>query len=101
MRGRLSIFATLVLWFTLAGFLILGAMSYFLLRTFEQSQRSEQRDALWSKVVDVANNLQREEDALLAQGRPELLAPGRRDGAWAQRAHDGISRPSTATCASM
>jgi two-component system heavy metal sensor histidine kinase CusS len=61
-RSRLSIFATLVLWFTLSGLVVLGGMSYFLLRTFEQSQFREHRDLLWSRVADVANNLQHEED---------------------------------------
>jgi hypothetical protein len=40
-RHRLSIFGSLVLWFTAAGFLIVGSISFFLFRTFEQYQLRE------------------------------------------------------------
>ncbi|HWS72481.1 MAG TPA: hypothetical protein VN605_10225 [Thermoanaerobaculia bacterium] len=43
MRNQLSIFATLVLWFTTASFLIVGATLFFLFRAFEQYNASRSR----------------------------------------------------------
>ena len=62
MRHRLSIFGTLVLWFTAAGFLIVGAISFFLFRTFEQYQLREQRAVLQSRIQDVLHQLESAED---------------------------------------
>jgi two-component system heavy metal sensor histidine kinase CusS len=59
---RLSIFGTLVLWFTTAGFLILVAMSFFLFQTFERSQERDARDALSSRLQDVVTDIERSDD---------------------------------------
>lgn len=59
---RLSIFGTLVLWFTAAGFLVLGAMSFFLFRTFERSQQRDAREVLSSRVQDIVTALEGSED---------------------------------------
>ena len=58
MRRQLSIFGTLVLLFTLTGFLIIGGVSLYLLRTFQRYQAREQRNALISKLLEVHSELQ-------------------------------------------
>jgi cytochrome c-type biogenesis protein CcmH/NrfF len=55
---RLSIFATLVFWFTAIGFLILGGMTFFLFQTFERSQSREAATALQARVQDVVSTLE-------------------------------------------
>jgi two-component system heavy metal sensor histidine kinase CusS len=62
MRARLSIFGTLVLWFTAAGFLILAAMSYFLFRTYGAAQNRQQRETLASRMHDIITDLQSAEE---------------------------------------
>lgn len=59
---RLSIFGTLVLWFTTAGFLIIGAMSFFLFRTLELSQQREETEVLSSRVQDIVTALEGSDD---------------------------------------
>jgi two-component system heavy metal sensor histidine kinase CusS len=61
-RRRPSIFGTLVLWFTAAGFLIVGAISFFLFRTFERYQVREQQAVLLSRMQDVLHHLEVAED---------------------------------------
>lgn len=57
MPRRPSIFGTLVLLFTSTGFLIIGAVSLFLFRTFEQDQTREQRRALRSRLQQTMTEL--------------------------------------------
>jgi two-component system heavy metal sensor histidine kinase CusS len=59
---RLSIFATIVLWFTAAGCVVLGAMSFFLFRTLERSQQRDAREVLSSRVQDVVSALEGSDD---------------------------------------
>jgi two-component system heavy metal sensor histidine kinase CusS len=59
-----SIFISLVLWFTVAGTLILAAVSFFVFRTFEQYVTREQRRALAARVRDVAAELSADEEPL-------------------------------------
>jgi two-component system heavy metal sensor histidine kinase CusS len=61
-RHRLSIFGSLVLWFTAAGFLIVGSISFFLFRTFEQYQLREQRSVLQARMQDVLHQFQTAEE---------------------------------------
>ena len=57
MRRPPSIFLSLVLWFTVAGTLILAAVSFFVFRTFEQYVTREQRRTLAARVQDVVTEL--------------------------------------------
>jgi two-component system heavy metal sensor histidine kinase CusS len=59
-----SIFASLVLWFTVAGTLILAAVSFFVFRTFEQYVTREQCRTLAARVQDVATELSADEEPL-------------------------------------
>jgi two-component system, OmpR family, heavy metal sensor histidine kinase CusS len=59
-----SIFLSLVVWFTVAGALILAAVSFFVFRTFEQYVTREQRRALAARVQDVASELSADEEPL-------------------------------------
>jgi two-component system heavy metal sensor histidine kinase CusS len=61
-RQRLSITGTLVVWFTAAGLVIIGAVSLFLFRAFDQYQQREQRRTLVYRVHDIVEDLQRAED---------------------------------------
>jgi two-component system heavy metal sensor histidine kinase CusS len=65
MRNRLSIFATLVLWFTTASFLIVGGTLFFLFRTFEQFQSREQSRTLTTRMQNVVAGLSSDEDESL------------------------------------
>ena len=64
MRRPPSIFTSLVRWFTVAGTLILAAVSFFVFRTFEQYVTREQRRMLAARVQDVVGELSAEEEPL-------------------------------------
>jgi two-component system heavy metal sensor histidine kinase CusS len=65
MRNQLSIFATLVLWFTTASFLIVGGTLFFLFRTFEQFQLREQSRTLTTRMHGVVAALSNQDDEQL------------------------------------
>lgn len=63
MARRPSIFGTLVLLFTTTGFVIIGGVSLFLFRTFEQAQSREQAGTLMSRLQLTVTELDNAGDA--------------------------------------
>jgi two-component system heavy metal sensor histidine kinase CusS len=78
---RLSIFATLVFWFTAIGFLILGGMTFFLFRTFERSQSREAATALRARVQDVVTTLEQSDDEPSAEEFAQIRGSIERENA--------------------
>jgi two-component system heavy metal sensor histidine kinase CusS len=90
-RHRLSIFGTLVLWFTAASFLIVCAISFFLFRTFERYQVREQQAVLLSRMQDVLHQLESAEEDPPAEEIANIRRSIESENAGRSRSRLGIS----------
>jgi hypothetical protein len=80
-RSRLSIFGALVLWFTIAGILIIAGVSFFLFPAFERSRMREESRALASRVQSVVTELENADDEALTEEIGRIRASVERENA--------------------